>query len=226
MEEEKGNPKAREFNYYTTQTGDMGQTSLGDGTRVFKDHLLVESYGTVDELCSLLGITRSLNKDSATECCLEWVQHKLYNITSDLSKPPSSGTKRVSAITDEDIEILEVYMTDILKNTERFKRFVLPGGALASSWMHFARTVCRRAERLVIRASHSFDINPNTVKFLNRLSDLLFALAVEANKRAGYPEILWDPDLTKKTTVVPIPPVPDNWEDSHPSYPKKKTGPE
>jgi cob(I)alamin adenosyltransferase len=207
-------------NYYTTQTGDEGQTSLGDGTRVPKDHLLVESYGTVDELCSLLGITRSLNKESATECCLEWVQHKLYNITSDLSNPPPTF-ERPSAITREDIETLELFMSEILRHTQRYNHFVIPGGSLISSWMHFARTVCRRAERLVIRASHNYCIDRNTVKFLNRLSDLLFALAVESNKREGYPEIFWNPNLTKKTTVVPIPPVPDNWEDKNPHYPKK-----
>ena len=221
MKKEKATPQQiAEGNYYTTQSGDEGQTSLGDGTRVSKDHLLVESYGTVDELCSLLGITRSLNKDSATECCLEWVQHKLYNITSDLSNPPPTF-ERPSAVTKGDIETLELFMSEILKNTERYKHFVLPGGSLASSWMHFARTVCRRAERLVIRASHNYCIDRNTVKFLNRLSDLMFALAVESNKREGYPEILWNPYLTKKTTIVPIPPVPYNWEDQNPQYPKK-----
>jgi len=170
-----------------TRTGDDGTTGLGDGTRVSKDSLRVEAYGTVDELNSVLGMALTADLPAAVREALATIQHELFDIGGELCIP---GTE---AIRDMQVERLEQTLDYLNANLAPLKDFVLPGGNESGARLHFARTVCRRAERVAVRLARDESVNPATLKYLNRLSDLLFVIARYVNISAGVPEILWRP---------------------------------
>lgn len=188
-----------------TKTGDQGTTRLGDGSTLPKHHPRVASYGTVDELSSLLGVLLSdalaeAYEDAEREAwrhrVLEWVrriQNDLFDVGSDLCVPGQAGDKL--RITGDYAERIEKWIDVVNVDLEPLRSFVLPGGARSAAWLHLARTVCRRAERCVTELAAFEDdsaVNPEVVRYLNRLSDLLFVLARSAND-GGKADVLWVP---------------------------------
>ncbi len=171
-----------------TKTGDKGDTSLFGGHRVPKDAPRIEAYGTVDELNSVLGIVRSDGTDADIDAILETIQQDLFALGADLATPRSVG-KDVRRFTTEDTHPLERIIDKLEESLQPLDRFILPGGSSTASSLHFARTVCRRAERAVVRLSRSEDVGEGTTIYLNRLSDLLFVLARHANRLSDTPEI-------------------------------------
>ena len=176
-----------------TRTGDRGDTSLFGGQRVPKDALRIEAYGTVDELNSVIGIVRADNAEPALDATLERVQDELFVLGADLATPRSLEKKGVGRITQTEAERLEQEIDRFEAGLKPLKSFILPGGAPVAARMHFARTVCRRAERIVVRLSRNEDIGDDIIIYLNRLSDLLFVLARYANHTARVPEVKWKP---------------------------------
>lgn len=177
------------INKLYTKTGDQGKTRLVGGTEVSKTCLRVESYGEVDELNSILGICR-------TECDLqdltlkiESIQHDLFDIGSDLaSLTPWEGMIRVD---EKSVTKLESWIDSLTEPVPELSSFVLPGGTKLNSFLHLARAVCRRAERVIIKLSESESINPSIPIYLNRLSDFLFAAARFDSFTKKAPEYLW-----------------------------------
>ena len=169
-----------------TRTGDSGTTGLGDGSRVDKDSLRVEAYGTVDELNSQIGLViASANNDLIANQLLD-IQHDLFDLGSELCVP---GYR---AINDTNIDLLENILDEHNANLPALKEFILPGGNMSAATCHVARTVCRRAERIAVSLSREESINPPVIKYLNRLSDLLFVLCRVLARQDGKSEILWD----------------------------------
>lgn len=186
-----------------TRSGDEGETGLGDGTRVSKDHPRVNAYGTVDELNATLGLFVaqgfSGNLDSEVAHHLRDIQNDLFDVGADLCKPETPGEKATPElrVRSEQVTRLESWIDRYNEALEPLNSFVLPGGSLAASWCHLARTICRRAEREVVTLSHSETINPEVRKYLNRLSDFLFVLARECNNK-GQNDVLWVPGKSIK----------------------------
>jgi cob(I)alamin adenosyltransferase len=181
-----------------TKTGDKGDTGLGDGTRVPKDHPRVAAYGGVDELNAVLGLLVSHSPQAAEIELLRSIQNDLFDVGADLCLPQATDEKpgahlRVRA---EQAERLEHAIDRLNANLAPLTSFILPGGQAAAAWCHLARTVCRRAERDVVTLSHDETINPQVVVYLNRLSDLLFVLARIYNNN-GRDDILWQPGQTQ-----------------------------
>ncbi|MGM0588325.1 MAG: cob(I)yrinic acid a,c-diamide adenosyltransferase [Bacteroidota bacterium] len=177
-----------------TKTGDSGETSLFGGGRVYKSHLRIQSYGTVDELNSLIGLSRSEELQSETESVLEELQTDLFVLGADLATPADSKaqTQRIQA---EDVEKLEQWIDRFDDEIPPLKHFILPGGTPGASHLHVARTVCRRAERYCVEAKQQGeDISGEAIKFLNRLSDFLFVLARYENLANGIDEKQWKPE--------------------------------
>lgn len=177
-----------------TKTGDTGETALGDGSRVAKDHPRVTAYGSVDELNAVLGLLVASQTDLPEAVLLRGIQNDLFDVGADLCVPPQkdekSGNKlRVSA---EQSERLEKTIDRLNANLKPLASFVLPGGQPAAAWCHLARTVCRRAERDVVTLARLEPVNPQVVIYLNRLSDLLFVLARVCNN-GGQDDVLWVP---------------------------------
>ena len=174
-----------------TRGGDSGETSLGDGARVAKDHVRVEAYGTVDEANAAIGVLRLHTADDPhADAILAAAQNDLFDIGADLCVPGQAGDRlRVTA----DIALrLEQAALSFNEALPPLASFVLPGGSHASAYAHQARTIVRRAERRVITLAHNEPINPEIVRALNRLSDLLFVLARRLNG-AGAADVLWRP---------------------------------
>ena len=174
-----------------TKTGDRGDTSLFGGQRVPKDALRIEAYGTVDELNSVLGLVRADNSDAEIDRILEEIQNALFELGADLATPQSVEKGNVKRIESRDVQSLERVLDDLEKHLKPLRNFILPGGSPVAARIHFARTVCRRAERAVVRLSRNEDIGDTVTVYLNRLSDLLFVLARYANHRATIPEVRW-----------------------------------
>ncbi|MSU80476.1 MAG: cob(I)yrinic acid a,c-diamide adenosyltransferase [Gemmataceae bacterium] len=174
-----------------TKTGDAGDTGLGDGTRVPKDHPRVSAYGAVDELNATLGIVVLQLGDSAHIVLIRSVQNDLFDVGADLCVPEVDG-KTVLRMRAEQAERLEKAIDALNERLEPLRSFVLPGGSAAAAWCHLARTICRRAERDVVSLAHVEKINPHVVIYLNRLSDLLFVLARICNND-GQADVLWVP---------------------------------
>ncbi|HTK82208.1 MAG TPA: cob(I)yrinic acid a,c-diamide adenosyltransferase [Bacteroidota bacterium] len=172
-----------------TKTGDKGETSLFGGKRVPKDTLRIEAYGTVDELNSILGVCRSTNAASEVDAILNELQHDLFVLGADLATPKDG--KEVTRISADDISRLERHIDDIEKKLIPLQSFILPGGNRSASMMHFARTISRRAERLVVRLQREEPIGELPVIYLNRLSDLLFVVARWINALGNTPETKW-----------------------------------
>lgn len=175
-----------------TRTGDTGDTSLFGGQRVPKDALRIEAYGTVDELNSVLGIVRADSTDPRIDEVLESIQNSLFDLGADLATPRSVG-KAIRRIGARDITALEKTIDALEPKLKPLRSFILPGGSPLAARLHFSRTVCRRAERIVVRLSRNEDIGDDITVFLNRLSDLLFVLARYANRVAEVPETKWKP---------------------------------
>jgi cob(I)alamin adenosyltransferase len=174
-----------------TKTGDKGDTSLFGGQRVPKDALRIEAYGTVDELNSVLGIVRADNADTEIDEILAGVQEQLFDLGADLATPRSSEKKAIKRIETRDSQQLERVIDGLEPALKPLRSFILPGGAPVAARLHFARTVCRRAERAVVRLSRNEDIGEAVMSYLNRLSDMLFVLARYANQKSKVPEVKW-----------------------------------
>lgn len=168
-----------------TRTGDKGTTGLVDGSRVSKADLRVDAYGDVDELNSLIGLIRVKLLDEEIDEVLEIIQNNLFTLGADLASPMAINVPRIE---QTPIDKLESWADLYLENLPPLKEFILPGGSEAGALMHLARTVSRRAERRVVGLSEREQINPLTVTYLNRLSDLLFVLAREINRRKNVAE--------------------------------------
>ena len=178
------------FKIYT-KTGDKGQTSLIGGTRVPKSHIRIESYGTVDELNSWIGLIRdqAINK-THIETLLE-VQDRLFTIGSSLASDPEKSKMKIPDLKEEDILLLEKEIDKMNDVLPEMKSFVLPGGNTTVSYCHIARCVCRRAERNVILLSENSFVADLVVKYLNRLSDYLFVLSRKLSHDLAAQEIPW-----------------------------------
>jgi cob(I)alamin adenosyltransferase len=182
------------FRIYT-KTGDKGETSLIGGVRVPKHHLRIESYGTVDELNSYIGlIIDSLNRDNKYSLLFE-IQDRLFTIGSALASDPEKSKMKIPDLHESDIEALEKAIDQMDDALPALKSFILPGGTVAASHVHVARCICRRAERLVVHLSTETEVPEIIVRYLNRLSDYLFTLARKVVYDAGAEEIPWKPRL-------------------------------
>jgi cob(I)alamin adenosyltransferase len=176
-----------------TRAGDAGETSLGDGSRVPKTDARIAAYGTVDEANGALGLVLAAGGlPDEFRPWLERVQNDLFDVGADLSVPLDDGRGRLR-VSQTQVERLEAFCDRVNERLEPLRSFVLPGGSEAAARLHVARTVCRRAERLVVALAEEADVNPAALAYLNRLSDLLFILARAANAEAGHEEPLWRP---------------------------------
>lgn len=170
-----------------TRTGDDGTTGLGDGTRVPKDHPRVAAFGTVDELNSAIGLLRTEALPAEIEEALADIQHDLFDLGGELCLP---GKTLMSA---ERVTDLERLLDRLNAPLPPLKEFILPGGSRAAALCHLARTVCRRAERELVRLGRDEEVSGAARRYLNRLSDLLFVMARALNRAAGCPDVLWQP---------------------------------
>lgn len=158
-----------------TRTGDGGKTNLYDTTNVYKDEPRVEAYGTIDELNSFIGVAKHHIKDAKTAKLLHDIQRKLFDVGAELATVDLSILK--STITQEDVDALEETIDDYLKTFETPNYFIIPGDNLASGHLHVCRTVCRRAERLIVSIYKKEDVSEILLKYVNRLSDLFYTLS-------------------------------------------------
>ena len=168
-----------------TRTGDKGVTGLGDGARVNKDSLRVEAYGTVDELNSAVGLVLAAELPEAVRNGLTRIQHELFDLGGELCMPG------VTLIPDRYVDTLETDLDRFNDDLPPLKDFILPGGSEAAARCHVARTVARRAERRVVSLAHAEAVNDATIRYLNRLSDLLFVVARVLARGEGGSEVLW-----------------------------------
>ncbi len=183
-----------------TRSGDAGRTRLAGGQEVWKDSARVEAYGTVDELNSVIGMARALSAEcpptvangETLEAHLRWIQNKLFDVGGILATTPGQTFRNMPAVTADHVVRLERLIDACQEDLEPLKEFVLPGGGKASGFLHQARTICRRAERLCVRLSREEDVPADLLRFLNRLSDALFVLARWTAKMQGEPESLWE----------------------------------
>ena len=183
-----------------TKTGDTGTTALFGGTRVPKDHARIESYGTVDELNSYIGLIRDQEINQHFKDILIEIQDRLFTVGAILATPPGkevlkNGQKRLQnlGIIESDIELLEKEIDTMEDSLPQMTHFVLPGGHTTVSYCHIARCVCRRAERLAVHLSHNEAVADIAIKYLNRLSDYLFVLARKLSKELNADEVKWIP---------------------------------
>ncbi|MGE5457692.1 MAG: cob(I)yrinic acid a,c-diamide adenosyltransferase [Methanococcaceae archaeon] len=176
-----------------TKTGDKGETGLFGGERVPKFHLRIETYGTIDELNSLLGLTICEVQDVEIKTLLEKIQNQLFNLGSDLATPREEKNEKYSIprISQTEVDNVEEAIDLFTSRLEELRNFILPGGTRGASMLHLARTVCRRAERIVVRLNKSVELGNYIIVYLNRLSDLFFVLARYENSRNGIPDVLW-----------------------------------
>jgi cob(I)alamin adenosyltransferase len=174
-----------------TKTGDSGETSLLGGKRVWKDNLRIQTCGTIDELNSIIGISINDITNPELKEVLQGIQNDLFAIGSDTALPLENENTKIQRIDTNLSDKLESVIDQYDSQLPGLKNFILPGGAKGSALLHFARTVCRRAERNVVALSKVERINPDIEKYLNRLSDLLFVLARFENFSNGSPDIIW-----------------------------------
>ena len=178
-----------------TRGGDGGETSLGDGARVRKDALRVEAYGTVDEANAAIGVLRlHTGEDAAADAMRARIQNDLFDIGADLCVPGEAGARL--RVADTQSARLEAELAEMNGQMPALKSFVLPGGSAGAAAAHVARTVTRRAERLVVALAAAEEVNPAVIRYLNRLSDHLFVLARRLNGN-GAGDVLWVPGATR-----------------------------
>ncbi len=195
-----------------TKTGDAGKTRLAGGQPIWKDHIRVETYGTIDELNAVIGVVRSLNQEgdvkqkavAVLEGDLRWIQNKLFDLGGLLATAPGQSFRNMPTISAKDVTKLERMMDRCQRDLAPLKEFILPGGGKVSAMLHLARTVCRRGERLCVTLSREEPLNPALVKFVNRLGDALFVLARWVAKTQGEPELLWERVGTRGKASPPV----------------------
>jgi cob(I)alamin adenosyltransferase len=188
------------INRVYTRGGDSGQTSLVGGQRIAKDSIRIESYGTVDELNAVLGLVRTANRDGPVrkadrdrlDALLGQIQNELFNLGSDLATLPRDRHPKQPVIEARHVTFLEKTIDELNAGLPELRSFVLPGGGWVSAFLHQARTVCRRAERLVTTLARQEAVGAHALVYLNRLSDLLFVLGRWAAKTRKEAEPLWD----------------------------------
>lgn len=171
-----------------TRTGDKGETGLGDGSRVAKDSIRVEAFGTVDELNSIIGMILAHNLPKDIRPWLENIQHDLFDLGGEFSIPG------YETIQNSDVSRLETRLDELNADLPALKEFILPAGGAATSHCHLARSVCRRAERRATTLARNEDLNPAALAYLNRLSDLLFVIARVLARIENNKEVLWKRD--------------------------------
>jgi len=171
-----------------TRTGDNGTTGLGDGSRIAKDSPRIAVIGSIDELNSQIGLLLTETLPPRIQAMLIAIQHDLFDAGGEISIP---GSARLTA---EHVQQLERWIDSLNDTLEPLKEFILPGGHRAAALCHVARSICRRAERLLTGIAKSEAINPQTLTYLNRLSDLLFVMARYINNQAGNADVLWQKD--------------------------------
>jgi cob(I)alamin adenosyltransferase len=188
------------INRVYTRGGDKGETSLASGQRVPKDSLRIEAYGTVDELNAVLGVVRVANRDGARprdgsprlDGILERLQNELFDLGADLATLPKDRHPKQRVVEERQVTRLEELMDELNEGLPELRSFILPGGGMVAALLHQARTVCRRAERVVTALARQEEIGAQSLIYLNRLSDLLFVLSRWAARERGEPELLWD----------------------------------
>jgi cob(I)alamin adenosyltransferase len=185
-----------------TRKGDSGETSLFGGTRLTKDSLRIEAYGSVDELNSILGVARAFKPSQDIDRILEAIQNDLFVLGADLATPQNKKGTKIKRISQLHVDELEKTIDRLESVLQPLASFILPGGSMLGAQLHVARTVCRRAERLVVRLAKKERIGEMPVKYLNRLSDLLFVLARYANKVAGAEETQWNKKHAVGSTIL------------------------
>ena len=191
-----------------TRTGDKGKTSLGDGTRVSKEDFRVDAYGTIDEANSVIGLARTRTKNAELNLLdniLATIQNELFDLGAELSIPPSKENNLLiekTKITNSQIDRIENEIDQLNVNLKDLDSFVLPGGTLASSYLHLARTIVRKSERLMVKinSQNKGSISDTALKYINRLSDLLFVAARYSNQVdiGGTGDILWQPGSSRE----------------------------
>jgi cob(I)alamin adenosyltransferase len=174
-----------------TKTGDDGTTGLFGGERVPKDALRIDAYGTVDELNSVIGLARCYAIDQKADAILNAIQSDLFQLGADLATPLSVSNAKIDRVQHGDCERLESWIDELDAQLPPLNNFILPGGGKPGAILHLARNVCRRAERLTVRLSHSESVGDHVIVYLNRLSDLLFVIARWVNKQQGQDEMKW-----------------------------------
>ncbi len=176
-----------------TKTGDSGYTSLIGGTKVPKSHIRIDTYGTVDELNSHIGLLSDYLTDEPVKSVLKEIQDRLFTIGSSLAVDPEKGTKmEIPDLHERDVELLEQEMDRMNETLPEMKHFILPGGHLSISQAHICRCVCRRAERLCVAMQQAeLTVDPLVIKYLNRLSDYLFVEARYIGHLLNVPEAVW-----------------------------------
>lgn len=181
-----------------TKTGDAGKTSLIGGTKVPKSHVRIESYGTVDELNSYIGLVNDYLTDEHSKATLKEIQDRLFTIGSSLAcDPEKEPLMKMPDLKEEDVALLEIEIDKMNKVLPAMKNFILPGGHLAISTAHVARCVCRRAERIcVAMQQEEMFIDPLVIKYINRLSDYLFVLARFIGHLLNVEEVAWRPRVS------------------------------
>ena len=187
------------LNRIYTKTGDRGQTHLAGGQRVAKDSARIECYGTVDELNAFVGMA-AISAVSTGESVpalvpiLRRVQHELFNLGSILATKPEDVHPKQARVTAAEVRQLEIEMDAMNAELEPLRSFVLPGGTRLNTELHACRTICRRAERLAVALEREENIPPETIQYLNRLSDAFFVWSRWVNHVLGVPEVLWQPN--------------------------------
>ena len=182
-----------------TGGGDSGQTSLANGNRCSKFSHRVHAMGEIDETNSVIGLARNIsnNKNKTLSDTLSQVQNDLFDLGADIATPGDKWNDGTLRIQEDQVSRLEEQIDQFNNSIEPLNSFVLPGGSKEAAWLHLARSVTRRAERAVVGLSETEPVNPLAIKFLNRLSDLLFVLARLTNCK-GKSDVLWVPGLTTK----------------------------
>lgn len=190
-----------------TRTGDNGETALVGGRRVPKDSPRIEAYGSIDELNSIIGLARAFNDEKKSRNAkarrfldevLAKIQDELFDLGSELATPPDAEYTGMFHIGDAEVKRLEATMDRCQKELAPLKSFVLPGGGKVGAFLHQSRTVCRRAERDLLRLSRAEPVSEWAIKYVNRLSDLFFVLSRWAAKQAGEAEALWQRGLVER----------------------------
>jgi cob(I)alamin adenosyltransferase len=186
-----------------TRTGDKGFTKLVGGKKVAKDAARIGAYGTIDELNSVLGLARVFNDDlkdrspagQRVDEIFRRLQNELFDLGSELATPADFSYEGMFKVGEDEVKALEKLIDELQKDLAPLNSFILPGGGKVSGFLHQARTVCRRAEREILRLSREEEIGPGPLQYVNRLSDLLFVLSRWVSKNLGEPEYLWERGL-------------------------------
>lgn len=189
-----------------TRTGDRGETALVGGKRVPKDSLRIEAYGTIDELNSIVGLARAFNEEKLADgephrfldTLLRQIQDELFDLGSELAAPPDFFQEGMYRVSESEVKKIEQLIDKCQEELEPLKSFVLPGGGRIGAYLHQCRTVCRRAEREILRLSRAEELGEWPIKYVNRLSDLFFVLSRWISKKTGKDEYLWQRGLEEK----------------------------